>query len=592
MKPGTRSLSGKLTVPLAIGVVLTCAAMMAILTILLVKRENAQLITRAETSSRLMIEALTFAMSSGISDVSPIEASLKGYGDIIEFRLTPLAGMSSVQHGEPDAVDRSVFAKGKEEVAFLEDAKTGPYLRVTGPIEAKEGCLACHAGIKAGQVVAVTTMYLSTENSRKFIGSFALEAAALTLGMTLVLIGIVWFVLRLVAILPLRRMRDLIGDIAHGQGDLTRRVAIQSKDEIGEVAGLVNSFVDQTHDVVLGIRSFSVTNAGTIEALGKAAERTRESVAATAASIESTKRQIADMAGQNAAVAASAKGILAGITALSGQIENQSEAVAQSSSGISEMSASIESVSRVTDRRLETANDLLVVTRRGGDKVGEVNAEIADISKSVSDIGAAIKLINGIAAQTSLLSMNAAIEAAHAGAYGQGFAVVAEEIRHLAESSAGNAKQVTAVLKQIISKISRALEASNESRESLDRIGTGVTELVQAFNDIAGSTRELAEGGKEILEASESLMGVTKEIRSGSVEMSHGTERIDAAHGEIARLSAISNDSMGEIARRAGEMDADIAAIAALSAKARTVGQQLRDAVGRFKVDEARARPE
>ena len=447
MKTGMTSLTRKFTGPLAVGVIATCVGMMALLTLMLVERENAQLLVRAKGYSRLLNVSLTFAMSYGVTDVSPIEESLSHFNDIDAFRLVPATGMSSREHPQPDQVERAVLSKGGISVDVMEDRGKGRLIRITSPIPATETCSACHAGVVTGQVVAVTSMFLSTADARKFIGGFAVRAGLLTLAATLILIGVVWTTLRLVVIKPLHHMRDLIEDIAKGQGDLTRRVAIASRDEVGEVAGLVNSFVDQTHDVVLGIRRFSARNAANAESLGSTAERTRGTVAASTTSIEAARLQLSEMVDQNGGMSASAAEILSGITALSGQIDEQAKAVTQSSSAFSQMSASIESVARVDERKLGAANELLVVTRRGGQMVGEVNAEITDIVKSVSDIGEAISLINGIAARTNLLSMNAAIEAAHAGEYGKGFAVVAEEIRHLAVSSAEKAKQVTSVLK-------------------------------------------------------------------------------------------------------------------------------------------------
>ena len=584
MNNGKTSLTRKFTGPLAIGVIATCVGMMALLALMLVQRENAQLILRAKGYSRLLTESLTFAMSNGVTDVSPIEESLRRFNDINEFRLVPVTGMTSTNHSKPDQVEQAVLSKGNIVVDVLEDPQKGQLIRVTSPISAGETCSACHAGVVPGQVVAVTSMFLSTSDARNFIRVFWARAGALTLSATLILIGVVWFTLRLVVIKPLHHMRDLIEDIAKGQGDLTRRVEIASKDEVGEVAGLVNSFVDQTHDVVLGIRKFSARNAANAESLGSTAERTHGAVAATMASIEAVRLQLVEMVDQNVAMSASAAEIVSGITELSGQIDDQAKAVTQSSSAFSQMSASIESVATVADRKLGAANELLAVTRRGGQMVGEVNTEITDIAKSVSDIGEAIKLINSIAARTNLLSMNAAIEAAHAGQYGAGFAVVAEEIRHLAVSSAEKAKQVTSVLKEIIGKIQHALTASTESSGALTHIGKEVEELVQAFSEIAASTGELAAGGKEILQASQSLMQVTDNISAGSAEMSRGTQRISEGQAQIARISALSKTAMDDVALRAGDIDSDMGTITAMSEEGRVVGKQLDEAASRFKV--------
>jgi methyl-accepting chemotaxis protein len=248
------------------------------------------------------------------------------------------------------------------------------------------------------------------------------------------------------------------------------------------------------------------------------------------------------------------------------------------------MSASIDSVARVTDRKLESANEVLAITKTGGDMVGRVDAEISEVGKSVADIGQAIKLINGIAAQTNLLAMNASIEAAHAGEFGTGFSVVAEEIRRLAESSAANGKQVTAVLKQIITRIGAAQDASRQSSEALGRIGHEVTDLVGAFGEIAGSTRELAAGSREIVQASDALMRVTGEIREMSEGMGESAGRIDEARAEIDRISDQSRKAIEEISRSAKEIDEEMDQMAELSERGLDSSQQLGQAVGRFKL--------
>jgi len=588
------SLTRKFVVPTALGVLAACALMVGVLGFLLVGRENSLTSSRAQAQSRLLIQSLTFAMSNGVTDVGPIEKSLKGFEGIDEFRLVPQDGMSKADHPAPDAVEQEVFATGKAYTGF-ESPKTeggNRLIRVTEPVKANDTCSLCHADSEAGKVVAVTSMFLSTDDSARFIATFTFQAAGLTLVAILVLMGVVLGTLRLVVLRPLGRMRDLVADIAHGEGDLTKRVSITSKDEVGEVAGLVNIFVDQTQDVVLGIRRFAVLNTGNAEALGEKAVRTRGSVSEANVSIESTRKRFAELSAESAAVSASTSGILAGITALSARIEEQSKAVSQSSSAIGQMSASVENVARVTERKQASANELVEVTRRGGEKVGVVNAEITEVSKSVKDISSAINLINSIAAQTNLLSMNAAIEAAHAGQYGAGFAVVAEEIRHLAESSATNSKAVTAVLKRIIGQIEKALAASRDSSGALVRIGEEVAELVQAFNEIAAGTRELAEGGRSILEASESLLAVTGGIRGDSVEMSREAEAIGEAESRIARIAASSKEAVDEVARRAAEIDADIAGIASLSEKGRDLGRKLGEAVGRFTVREHEEGPQ
>ncbi len=242
--------------------------------------------------------------------------------------------------------------------------------------------------------------------------------------------------------------------------------------------------------------------------------------------VERIETEMTNLDNQISEVSSAVTQILATIGNLSAQISNQSTAVTQTSAAIEEMSASLSSIARIAGEKSAATHKLKETVASGREKITQSNEQIGNISKDVDSMMNIIGVINSIAAQTNLLAMNAAIEAAHAGQYGAGFAVVADEIRNLAESTGANAKMIADSLKTVVTKMGAVLNAGDESRKAFENVENEVNDFVNAFTEISQSTREVSEGNKEIMNAVESLMQISSVIAGGS-------EEIEASAGDI-----------------------------------------------------------
>jgi len=222
------------------------------------------------------------------------------------------------------------------------------------------------------------------------------------------------------------------------------------------------------------------------------------------------------------------------ISGLGKQIETQSSSVVETSASIEEMDASIRSVASVTEQKQEAAFGLLKQTASGKAQMQEMNAVIQTVNSSVDSVTEIISVINSIAYQTNLLSMNAAIEAAHAGDAGKGFAVVAQEIRKLAESTAENAKLVAATLKTIIESIRKVREYGALNSEAYEQMSAQATLVAEAFKEIDAATSELNAGSGEIVKATQLLSDVTANIDNGSKEIATSALQLrDSVHAIV-----------------------------------------------------------
>ena len=587
-----KTLTAKFTSILAVVVSVACIAVVVMLSLYLTKRENHALEERGMAQSQMLAAGITFAMSHGVVDISPLEDSLGEFDDILEFRSVVIDGLTSRAHPAPDEIERSVLSSGESEQRFEPWGEAGKAYRVTGPIIADESCLMCHAGFGIGDAVAATTMVISGAEAAASIRRFIVVAAILTIVAAVAVLVFVWAALHLIVIKPVRLLRALITDLVEGEGDLTTRITTRGEDEIEDVARWINRFVEQIHRTVSEIKAIASTNATLSASLSSSSGQTQQAVVGVQKNIEEMQKLLEETSSQNTGAASSVAEIFASVNRLADRIKSQAASVAEASAAIEEMASSIDNMSRIADQKLESATELQEVTRIGGGRISEVNNLIGEISASVDSIGEMITLINGIAAQTNMLSMNAAIEAAHAGDSGRGFAVVAEEIRRLAESSSANAKSISASLKVIIEKITESQFAANQSSESFAKIDTEVVEVVQAFGEIADSTRELANGGKEVLQASNQLLQITEEIGDGSTEIQRGTQTINEAQTAITEASVQSTENIESIARRAGQITKAIVEISGLSNDSRDLGVRLENSVGKFKVLEAQTEVE
>ncbi len=204
----------------------------------------------------------------------------------------------------------------------------------------------------------------------------------------------------------------------------------------------------------------------------------------------------------------------------------QSSAQEESAASTNQMVASIQSVAGIVQAKSASARELMETTERGGQELESTVTLINEISGSVDSILEMVGIINKITSQTNLLSMNAAIEAAHAGDSGRGFAVVADEIRKLAENTAVNARNIGSVLKDVVQKISQSSKAGERTLAAFSRVSREVRETQAALEEIAASTDQLGAGSREILESISALTDLSSRVHGGAQTISSAQELI------------------------------------------------------------------
>ncbi len=357
--------------------------------------------------------------------------------------------------------------------------------------------------------------------------------------------------------------------------DFTVRPPVLGKDEIGDLSRHLGTLVDSLGSFFRSVKS-AVDNVAMLkDELSDGTARSAAAVNEITQNIDSIKTRFEVL---DSAIEQAQKGLSDIGATLSAFNDETSQQTASMSDAGRELSRAVEAVglvSRDLSERARNADALKRVVIDGGEKVQATNEVIKGIVYDISGIAEFIELIDQISEQTNILSMNAAIESAHAGTAGKGFAVVAEEIRKLAESTQENAQRIGAVLESITSKADAVLQSSestvrsfesinadmigfvgalgqiasqaeNANREAV-KVASAITESIQATKRVSDGTAEMNERHRSIREAMENIKAISDEAVMGITEIDTGSREILGGMVKVGELGTQTKERMNEL---------------------------------------------
>ncbi|MDR1025465.1 MAG: methyl-accepting chemotaxis protein [Treponema sp.] len=382
---------------------------------------------------------------------------------------------------------------------------------------------------------------------------------------------------------PLKYMMKIFTSI--GEGDLTQQLNIHRNDEIGDMSGVFDGTMQKIKNLVVTIKNQSAALFNIGNELSSNMIQTASSINEITTNIQTIKGRVINQSASVNETSATMEQITVNIGKLNTQVDNQSANVAQSSAAVEEMLANIQSVSQTLVNNADNVKELIdssEIGRSGLHGVAEDIQEIARESEGLLEINA---VMQNIASQTNLLSMNAAIEAAHAGEAGRGFAVVADEIRKLAENSGEQSKTISSVLKKIKDSIDKITKSTESVLNKFEAIELGVKIVSDQEEHIRTAMEEQNEGSKQILDAIGRLNETTQIVKNGSREMQEGSIQVIQESKSLELVTQEITTEMNTMASGADQINAAVKRVNTISGENKESTDVLVQEVSKFKVE-------
>lgn len=422
----------------------------------------------------------------------------------------------------PDEVERRVLSSGEESIS-VESSPSGEYLRVVRPTLASKNylgkdCILCHQ-VPEKTVLGIVSMKISLDHVNEIVVGQRIKSLLAALIISIPLMVFIWLFVRNSVTRPLNQMVVGLRSIASGDGDLTQRLEVRSRDEIGEASTVFNETMTQFANLVRRVS----TSASQVSSAAQKLSGSSRTIAEDSHSQDQMSTAAAD------AVEKVVSSIV-DITHSTERVHIQSrESQDRSAKGAQSLQTLMGDVTMI-----ETT------VRKIADAVTEFVTSTTAITKMTREV-------RDIADQTNLLALNAAIEAARAGDQGRGFAVVADEVRKLAEKSSTSAREIDAITKQLADHSEHVKAALNDglahissSHKSVQVVsdvlvaaGSSVGEVGRGLDEIAASTEEQRRAFTDVAQSIEAIASMARDNSVAIEETSHAASQLEGLAKEL-----------------------------------------------------------
>jgi len=396
-------------------------------------------------------------------------------------------------------------------------------------------------------------------------------------------------------------------------GDLTiNKLVVASKDEIADMAKAVNKMIDNLKILINKTNAAAQQVAATSEELSATTQE-------TTAAVQQVARAMEELASGNTQQTESVNQTASAVEQLTGSISqiakssiDQNRNMNQASELVEQMARGIEEVAGNTQQVAQAAKTTSEAAKIGGkaieetidgmqaikDSVFDTAVKIKELGDQSQQIGEIIQVIDDIAEQTNLLALNAAIEAARAGEHGKGFAVVADEVRKLAERSGKATKEIADLISSVqygtinavkamekgTAQVEKGVSLADNAGLALKNILETIHQANEQIESITAAIEQISAGSSEVVRAIDNVVVITKENSAATEQMAAGAKQVNSTMINIAGIAQESSATAEEISAATEEVNASIEEVSASAQTLSAMAQELKALVAQFQI--------